>query len=196
MTNAAYEKKSFDGVRFAEKPLPPGEYDACVFTNCDFSGAMMAGWVLLDCRFVGCNLSMANISGASLRDVAFSRCKLLGLRFDTCNPIGLSIECDECALDHSSFYKAKIRKTVFRNSHLLEVDFSAADLTESVFDNCDLSGAVFSGTRLEKVDFRTSVNFSIDPDTNRIKKAKFSLAGIAGLLDKYDIQIDFRSGKP
>ncbi len=42
----------------------------------------------------------------------------------------------------------------------------------------------------EGVDFRTSFNYSIDPQLNRIKKAKFSLPGIAGLLDKYDIVID------
>jgi len=39
-------------------------------------------------------------------------------------------------------------------------------------------------------DFRTSVNYSLDPERNRIKKARFSLSGIAGLLDKYDIEID------
>jgi len=33
------------------------------------------------------------------------------------------------------------------------------------------------------------VNYSIDPEKNKIKKARFSTAGIAGLLDKYDIEI-------
>ena len=51
-------------------------------------------------------------------------------------------------------------------------------------------GAAFENTILEKADFRTSFNYSIDPGKNRIKKAKFSLAGIAGLLEKYDIEID------
>jgi hypothetical protein len=43
---------------------------------------------------------------------------------------------------------------------------------------------------LEKADFRTSYNYSINPEVNRIKKAKFSTAGIAGLLCKYDIEIE------
>jgi hypothetical protein len=51
-------------------------------------------------------------------------------------------------------------------------------------------GATFESTIIEKADFRTSFNYSIDPEKNRIKKARFSLAGIAGLLDKYDIEID------
>jgi fluoroquinolone resistance protein len=43
---------------------------------------------------------------------------------------------------------------------------------------------------LEKADFRTSNGYSIDPEMNRIKKAKFSLEGVAGLLDKYDIEVE------
>jgi uncharacterized protein YjbI with pentapeptide repeats len=65
-----------------------------------------------------------------------------------------------------------------------------ADLNSTVFDNCDLLGAVFQNTILEKADFRTAYNYSIDPDINRVKKAKFSASGIAGLLDKYDIEIE------
>ena len=70
------------------------------------------------------------------------------------------------------------------------MDFSEADLTGVVFDNCDLTKAIFDQTNLEKVDFRTSYNYSIDPEKNRIHKARFSASDIAGLLDKYDIHIE------
>jgi len=53
-----------------------------------------------------------------------------------------------------------------------------------------LAGAIFENTILEKADFRTSLNYSIDPENNRIRKAKFSILEISGLLDKYDIEID------
>ena len=56
------------------------------------------------------------------------------------------------------------------------------DLTSATFDNCDLTQAVFDNTILEKADFRTSFNYSIDTEINRIKKAKFSIWGISGLL--------------
>jgi fluoroquinolone resistance protein len=72
---------------------------------------------------------------------------------------------------------------------LTEADFSESDLTAAVFDHCDLARATFDHTVLEKADFRTAVNYSIDPEKNKIKKARFSMAGIAGLLDKYDIDI-------
>jgi uncharacterized protein YjbI with pentapeptide repeats len=66
---------------------------------------------------------------------------------------------------------------------------SLTDLTEAVFDDCDLQRAIFVNTNIEKTDFRTAFNYSIDLELNRIKKAKFSAHGISGLLDKYDIEI-------
>ena len=84
-----------------------------------------------------------------------------------------------------------IKKTTFKNSQLQEVDFTESELSYSVFDYCDLTRATFYNTNIEKADFRTSNNYSIDPENNQIKKARFSLPAAAGLLDKYDIEIDF-----
>lgn len=95
-----------------------------------------------------------------------------------------------CNLSHASFFKLKIKKTVFRESQLQETDFAECDLTSSVFDRCDLTGAQFERTNLEKADFRTSVNYSINPEMNRLKKAMFSVSGLPGLLEKYDIYIE------
>lgn len=86
------------------------------------------------------------------------------------------------------FYKMK--NTIFSECSIKEVDFSSADLTGSSFLNCDLSRSLFQHTIVEKVDFRSAINFSIDPEINRIKNARFSSAGIIGLLDKYQIIIE------
>ncbi|MPM49119.1 hypothetical protein SDC9_95847 [bioreactor metagenome] len=82
-----------------------------------------------------------------------------------------------------------MKRTIFEDCILSEVDFSDAILAESSFLNCDLNGSIFNNTNLEKADFRTSFNYSIDPTVNRIKKAKFSIEGSKGLLDKFDIEI-------
>jgi len=84
----------------------------------------------------------------------------------------------------------KLKKLIFKNCNLTEVDFTEADLSAALFDHCDLAKALFENTILEKADFRTSYNYSIDPEMNKIKKARFSTPGIAGLLDKYDIDIE------
>jgi uncharacterized protein YjbI with pentapeptide repeats len=70
------------------------------------------------------------------------------------------------------------------------VDFTAADLSQAVFDACDLADALFDRTVLEKADLRGALHYSIDPETNRVKKARFSPEGLRGLLGKYDIIID------
>jgi len=70
-----------------------------------------------------------------------------------------------------------------------EIDLTECDLTSAVFDNCDLTRATFHNTILEKADLRSAYDYSIDPENNRIKKAKFSVTGLPGLLDKYGIEI-------
>lgn len=126
----------------------------------------------------------------AFRDVIFKESKMFGLHFDDCNEFGMSFTFDDCALNNSVFYKTIIRKTIFKNSKLIEVDFTECDLSNAVFTDCDLSGAVFDNTNLEKADFRTSVHYAIDPSKNRLKKAKFSLSEIHGLLHQFDIEID------
>jgi fluoroquinolone resistance protein len=96
---------------------------------------------------------------------------------------------DNCQLNHAIFYKLNLKGNTFRNCQLLEVDFAECDLNGVVFNNCDLSGAVFYQSNLEGVDFRTALNFTINPDENRMKNSKFSLEGLPGLLTKFGIQV-------
>lgn len=133
---------------------------------------------------------MVKLNKTVLNDTRFKDCKLLGVNFEHCSAFTFSVGFDNCLLNLSSFYKLGLKKTVFKSSSLHEVDFTETDLSAAVFDNCDLSRAVFNGTKLEKADLRTATNYSIDPENNRIRKAKFSAGGIAGLLNKYEIEID------
>ena len=114
----------------------------------------------------------------------------MGLRFDSCNPFLLEFEFENCNINHSVFFKLKLKNTKFKDCTLHEVDFTETDLSSAKFENCDLKRATFVNSNLEKADFRTAYNYSFDPESNRIKKAKFSRTGIAGLLAKYDIVID------
>ena len=86
--------------------------------------------------------------------------------------------------------RLNLKNTQFTDCNLQETDFTGTDLTGATFDNCDLTRATFDHTILEKADFRSAYNFSINPETNRIRKARFSLAGLVGLLDVYGIEIE------
>src|SRR6516225_6628775 len=79
-------------------------------------------------QFLDCNLNMATMSKTSLINIQFKDCKMLGISFEHCNPFGLSVSFDNCILTHSSFYKLRLAKTVFKNSNLQHLDFSECDL--------------------------------------------------------------------
>lgn len=190
MEGSYIAEKIFENINYTETPLTKGEYERCSFVRCDFSNADLSDIKFCECTFTGCNLSLSNVSGTAFVDVKFGDCKMLGLHFEKCHAFGLSLSFDRCILDHSSFYQTKMRKTPLINTQLREVDFTECDLTGTVFEHCDLAGATFENTVIEKADLRTSFGYSIDGEINRIKKARFSFPGVAGLLDKYDIQID------
>jgi fluoroquinolone resistance protein len=181
--------EKFEKIIFSEKPLKPGEFEGCTFNQCDFLNARLAGFRFIDCEFRSCNLSLAVLHNTTLRDVKFTSCKMLGLHFEDCDQLGLTVTFESCKLQSSTFFKVKMKKTVFRNCDLQETDFSEAEMVECIFDNCDLHRAVFDHTNLGKADLRTAYNYTINPATNRIKKARFSLPGLPGLLVQYEIEI-------
>lgn len=187
MQETYIQDKTFD----RNDALTKGEYESCIFNSCNFAEGDLSGFKFADCTFNNCNFSLAALNNTAFQDITFKDCKMLGLRFDTCDKFGLSFSFDGCQLNHSSFYKTKIKKTVFSNSLLHGADFAEADLTGVVFDNCDLAQAAFDRTTLEQADFRTAYNYSIDPEINRIRKARFSLSGLPGLLSKYNINMSF-----
>jgi len=190
MTQEYIEDITFEKFDFKINPFTKGEYEFCRFLNCDFSNVDLSDCKFIDCEFIECNLSLINLTKTLFRDIKFKKCKMLGMHFDNCNQFGLSFSFENCILDHSTFYKTKIKKTIFKNSQLHEVDLTECDLSGSLFENCDLTRTTFDNTNIEKSDFSTSYNYSINPEMNRIKKAKFSIYGISGLLEKYDIIIE------
>ncbi len=179
-----FEKENYFGKRITDR-----EFDGCTFKNCDFSNSDFSGSMFMDCDFIDCNLGMMAVIKSGFKTVTFKTCKVLGIHFHDCDDFLFNVHFEDCILDFSSFANKKMQKTKFINSSLKEVSFTGADLTGSLFDNTNLEQALFNGTQLKDTDFTTAYNYTIDPEFNSMKKAKFSLQGIPGLLDKYDIKI-------
>lgn len=186
-----FEDQNYQQAALVESPLIQAHYDYCRFTGCNLERYDLSGYKFTDCTFTDCNLSLANLAGCSFQDIKFINCKLLGLHFEACNPFNISFSFQDCILDHSSFFKLKIKKTIFLGSRLQEVEFEGADLTQADFQRCDLQLANFFQTNLEQANFINAENFSIDPDSNKIKGAKFGLQGLPGLLEKHQLKIQF-----
>lgn len=168
---------------------PPTEYDACSFVRCNFAKANLSAFRFVDCAFTDCDWSNALLTKTTLNDVRFTGSKLLGINFHECSEALFTVSFDHCNLNFASFYRRMMKKTGFKNCLLHEADFTEANLTGAAFTNCDLSKAVFENTVLEKADFRTAFHFAIDPERNKLKKARFSDENLAGLLVKYDLVI-------
>jgi len=165
-------------------------YENCAFINCDLSYGHLSGIVFITCRFEGCNLSLVHLSDTGLQGIHFKECKLSGADFSKSRDFLFEVSFENCILDNAIFYKKKNKGAKFKDCSMVETDFTETDLTDAQFNNCNLSRAFFSRTILKNADLRTSYNFTIDPDSNVLKKARFSVHGLPGLLAKYDIRIE------
>lgn len=179
-----------DQVFKDSKTIEKGNYEACRFLNCILPNSDLSEVKFIECEFENCDFSSSTLYDTSFNNVFFKDCKLLGLRFENCNSFLFSIDFKRCNLNLSSFFQMNPKSISFRNCNLKEVDFSEANLIETVFENCDLDSAIFKKSNLRKTDFRSSYNFSVDPQINNIQQAKFSLQGLPGLLEKYHLDIE------
>ena len=190
MSRVYKEDELFEKKDYSTFPLPVGDYDNCTFAGCNFSGSNLSESRFSECTFKGCNLATARLTKTAFQDTTFTECKLTGLHFEDCSEFLFSPAFHHCILQFSSFAGRKLKNFTFKYCNLQEVDFTGADLTGVLFDHCDLARAHFEHTVLERADFRTAYNYTIDLELNRLKKARFSSAGLAGLLDKYDLDIE------
>lgn len=189
MDELLYIDQEFSRVIRIDDTVNNREFDGCTFRNCDFAQTVFRECSFIDCTFHECNFSMAQMPGTSLKKAIFTNCKLLGIRFDACNDFLFEVAFTGCALDYAWFSGKKMSKTPFRDSSLRGVNFSGTDLSSAELTKCDLSDAVFDETKLDGADLTEAYGFRIDPDFNSLKKAKFSLDGLEGLLEKYQIII-------
>jgi len=183
------ENEIYKQVDFSKNLLKYRECENCKFLNCNFLNSDISGVKFIDCIFQNCNMSMVKLKNTVFNNVKFKGTKMFGLHFENCNDFILSISFYNCALNYSSFFGLKIKNTIFENTCLNGVDFTGADISKSVFRNCDFANAAFEKTNAEGSNFETSYGYVIDPEINRVRKAKFDLQGVLGLLTKYDIEV-------
>ncbi|MDZ7719579.1 MAG: pentapeptide repeat-containing protein [Balneolaceae bacterium] len=186
MAESYFADQTFKGV----KSIQIGDFENCHFINCILPNSDLSDISFVECEFENCDFSSSKLYDTSFKSVFFIESKLVGLRFEECNEFLFSIDFRSCYLNLSSFYQMNPQGISFRECNLKEVDFTEAELAETLFEKCNLNSAIFKNTNLEKANFRSAYNFLIDPEINNIQKTKFSLMGLPGLLDKYDLEIE------
>lgn len=189
MASIIQEDKTFTKLSTADNVFGSDTFENCRFLNCDLSAANLSGKVFIDCQFEDCNLSLAHVTNTGFQNAKFKHCKLSGVNFAKSLDFLFEIHCENCILDNAIFFRKKNKKANFKDCSMVETDLTEADFTDAKFDNCNLDRAFFDRTILKNADLSTAYNFMINPDNNDIKKAKFSVQGLPGLLSKYDIRI-------
>lgn len=165
-----------------------GEYCDCTFKDLDLSSKDLSSYRFIDCTFEMCNLSSALLHGTTFNGVKFEACKMLGLQFQQCNELGLSIEIHHSKLDHSSFAHCDLRKSHWTYNSLRDVDFHQTNLSQSKLLHNDLHGAVFERCDLSKAHLCGSFGIALDPEANQVKGLEIDLDALPGLLLKYQIK--------
>ena len=164
-------------------------FEQCTFKKLDLARMALTGSSFVDCRFEDCNLSGVGLKNAKLYDVNFIDCKLLQVDFGVCDPFGFHVDFQRCQLDHTVFLNRKLKKATFVDCSIREAFFLKCDLTGTAFNNCNLELTRFEENNLTQADFATSYNLVLNPDENNLKKARFSLHSLPGLLTRYDLVV-------
>lgn len=180
----------YNNIVYGEEEVNFKEFESCTFNHCDFSKCIFLAVTFIDCVFNNCNFNTSKINYVALRTVIFNHCSIKEVNFAMCDKLIFEITFNHCILDFSKFYTLKLKGTLFANCSIIAVDFMSTDLTAAIFDNCDLYRSEFDKAIANKANFKTSFNFSINPEKTKLKKAIFSLNNVKGLLTKYEVLID------
>jgi fluoroquinolone resistance protein len=160
-TSEDFQDQIFESLDGKALVLSDRSFESCSFTDCNFSAAQFKNCKFIDCVFKNCDLSNIQVKGSTFRSVNFHGAKIVGVVWPQLSA-AIHLEFHACNLDYTNLSEANLQKS-------------------------DFAGARFNKSNLEKTDFRGALNYSIRPDSNRLKKAKFSLPEATLLLYGLDI---------
>lgn len=183
--NQVFKKESLTGSDLKKKV-----FSYVTFENCDFSKSDFTGSRLMECQLQGCNLSLVKINGTRLQKIGFENCKFVGVNFALCDKQFLSVTFKKCLINTCNFSDLDLKNTSFNECLIRETYFSQTNLTGASFADSDLKESIFHNTILNKADFRGAINYSINPLTNKLAKARFSQPEVLTLLHHLDIIIE------
>lgn len=190
-----YEGATFTAYAAPAQAFTRADFAGCHFDRCVFTEGTFSHCSFTDCRFTGCDLSLARVPGCRFTDTRFHSSKLLGVDWTKAgdaviSKLFLSVHFDDCLLNYATFFGLTLRRGRFAGCVAREVDFREADLTETVCTKSDFTGSKFHHTNLTKADFRHATGYAINPATNTVAKARFSLPEAVSLLSGFDIVIE------
>jgi len=190
----SYQAQSYAGVSISDARIDAAEFDGCTFERCSFLSAALHGCRFSHSRFIECSFSAIQLPNCRFTDVTFLRSKMIGIDWTVTGGspalrLPLAMSCTESVLDYSSFFGMDLRGVTLLRCRAREVDFSEADLRKVDCSGTDFLGSTFLHTNLERANFTDATSYAINPLTNSVKRARFSLPEAVALLRGLDIVI-------
>ena len=113
----------------------------------------------------------------------------MGVDFSKLSGLLASFDFVDCDLELAGFSNMRLRSRQFDNCKLKDAYFLQTDLQKSDFRNSDLAGARFENCDLRQVNFVGALNYTINPASNNLLKAKFSLPEAASFLEILGLEV-------
>ncbi|KAA3648090.1 MAG: pentapeptide repeat-containing protein [Chloroflexi bacterium] len=191
-----YEDQQFKDLVIENEIIEDVDFQDCSFTKCTFTETSFRACKFRGCSFSDCDLSLVRVDHSAFKGVTFENCRVIGINWPTASwgskedfVLVKPIVFFKCVLNYSSFVGLELEGLRLEKCIAKEVDFSEANLSQANFQHTDFLESSFRNTDLTEADFVDAKNYMIDPSTNTIKKARFSIPEAMALLYSMDIEI-------
>jgi len=184
-----YEELKFEKKEFENLLLNNTEFYSCTFTNIRFFKSKFNNCRFEKCLFKNCDLSLSKFTSSLFIDVKWDNCKLMGIDWTSVSkPVKIFL-CN-CILTDSSFYNMDLIGTEIIKCTAHNTDFEKVNLRKADCSKTDFNLSRFAGADLSGADFTEALNYNINPETTKIKNAKFSYPEVLSLLSAWNIIIE------
>jgi fluoroquinolone resistance protein len=178
--------RKFENVIWEEKNIVGKNFDHCQFYKCSLKGCFFEDCYFEKCTFEECDLSLIKFKDTSMSGVQINGSKAIGIVWHSANN-PLSVNFNNSRISYANFFGKNLKKAKFINCIADEVDFTNCNLTQADFEGTELRNAIFSNCDLTQANFVKAVNYSINLNNNKTKKATFSLPEALSFLYSLDI---------
>lgn len=186
---AEFFEKKFEELDLRNIVIENNKFENCTFTRNNMNGSSFKNCWFSDCIFEQSDLSNVQFASSDLRSITFKECKLVGVSWIVTKSL-MHTNWQDCILSYGNFSGLDLRKSIMKGCKAHEIDLAETNLNDAILCGTDFAAARFANTNLTKADLRQAINYAIRPDSNKIKKARFSLPEATSLLYGLDIDIE------
>jgi len=184
-----YVNELIENRDFSHENLTGNVFYRCTLAGCKFIETILDNTEFENCKFVECNLTNPRIDQALFLDLQFEKSRIMGLSFINCRQMTFDFVFKDCIITNCNFSSLIMKKSRFLKCEITECYFQESNLEEVSFDDSLFRDTMFHKTRLRDASFINSSGYAINPVTNDIRNAKFTVPDVLGLLGGFGIEI-------